>query len=123
MANTNRLAKINEEILRELGGLIPKLKDPRIKGLVSVTRVDTTRDMRYAKVYISTLGSEADQKEVLKGLNSASGYLRREVGAAVQLRLTPQLIFELDDSIKQGVRILEVLSSLNEREAESDDTD
>ena len=76
---SNRIGRINEEIQRELAALIRTVKDPRVHGLVSVTAVDTTPDLRYAKIYVSVL-DKSDVKEVVKGLKSAGGYLRRELG-------------------------------------------
>ena len=107
---SNRIDRINEEIQRELSALIRRLKDPRVSqvGMVSIIRVDTTGDLRYARVYISAL-NKAQEKDVLKGLKSASGFLRRELGRALQLRYTPELQFIGDDSIQQGAHILEVL--------------
>lgn len=107
MAN-NRIGRINEEIQRELASLIPNVKDPRVSGLISVTAVDTTPDLRYAKVFISVL-DKGDCTQVLKGLKSAAGYLRRELGLVLQLRYTPELTFVLDDSIDKGAHILNLL--------------
>lgn len=112
---TNRMGRINEELQRELSSLIRTVKDPRVTGLISVTGVDTTSDLKYAKVYISVL-DKGDTKEVLRGLKSASGYLRRGVGSALQLRNTPELTFVEDTSIGQGARIREVLRELEEKE-------
>lgn len=107
---SNRIGRINEEIQRELSAQFRRLKDPRVSGsgMVSVTRVDTTGDLRYARVYISVL-DKSQEKDVLKGLKSASGFLRRELGRALQLRYTPELQFIGDDSIQHGAHILEVL--------------
>ena len=105
---SNRIGRINEEIQRELSALIRTVKDPRVHGLVSVTAVDTTADLRYAKVYVSVL-DQSDVREVVKGLKSAGGYLRRELGRVLQLRYTPELIFTEDDSINQGAHILSML--------------
>jgi ribosome-binding factor A len=105
---SNRIGRINEEIQRELSALIPTVKDPRVSGLISVTAVDTTPDLRYAKIFISVL-DKSDSTQVLKGLKSASGYLRRELGHALQLRYTPELTFVRDDSIDQGAHILDML--------------
>ena len=106
---SNRIGRINEEIQRELSDQFRRLKDPRVSsGMVSITRVDTTGDLRYARVYISAL-DKSREKEVLKGLKSASGFLRRELGRAWQLRYTPELQFIGDDSIQYGAHILEVL--------------
>ena len=109
---SNRIGRINEEIQRELASLIPNMKDPRVSGLISVTAVDTTPDLRYAKIYISVL-DKSDCAQVLKGLKSASGYLRRELGHALQLRYTPELTFVRDDSIDQGAHILDMLRNPN----------
>ena len=109
---SNRIGRINEEIQRELASLIPNVKDPRVSGLISVTAVDTTPDLRYAKIYISVL-DKSDCAQVLKGLKSASGYLRRELGHALQLRYTPELTFVRDDSIDQGAHILDLLRNPN----------
>ena len=107
MAN-NRIGRINEEIQRELSSLIPTVKDPRVTGMISVTAVDTTPDLKYAKIYISVL-DKSDCEQVLKGLKSAAGYLRRELGHVLNLRNTPELTFIRDDSIDQGAHILEML--------------
>ena len=108
---SNRIGRINEEIQRELSALIPAVKDPRVSGMISVTAVETTPDLRYAKAYISVLDKENGER-VLKGLRSASGWLRRELGSALKLRCTPELVFQLDDSIDKGAHILELLRSV-----------
>ena len=105
MMASNRIGRINEEIQRELASLIRTVKDPRVHGLVSITAVDTTSDLRYSRIYVSVL----DKKEVVKGLKSAAGYLRRELGAALKLRYTPELQFVEDDSIDTGAHILSML--------------
>ena len=107
---SNRIGRINEEIQRELSALIRTVKDPRVKGLISITAVDTTPDLKYAKVYVSVL-DKGDVHEVVKGLKSAAGYLR-ELGRALQLRYTPELTFTPDDSIAEGARILEIIHDL-----------
>ncbi len=113
MAN-NRTQRISEEVLRALASAIRSVKDPRLQnGLVSITRCEVTGDLRYAKVFISVLGSEDDAKEVMRGLKSASGWLRREVGSRVQLRYAPELVFTLDHSITHGAHISEVLHRLD----------
>ena len=116
---SNRIGRINEEIQRELAALIPALKDPRVHGLVSVTRVDTTADLRYAKVYVSVL-DKSDVKDVIRGLKSAGGYLRRELGRALSLRYTPELVFQADDSIDRGAHILKILNDIESREGNHD---
>ena len=98
---SNRMGRINEEIQRELAALIPSVKDPRVTGLISVTAVDTTPDLKFAKVYVSIL-DKGDCDQVVKGLKSAAGYLRHELGSRIDLRYTPELQFFVDDSIAYG---------------------
>ena len=100
-----RKGRINEDLQRELSSLIRTLKDPRVQqSMVSVTKVEATGDLRYAKVYISVLDKDKS-KETIKGLKSAGGFLRREIGSRLQLRYTPELIFEEDDSIAYGAKM------------------
>lgn len=118
---SNRIGRINEEIQRELAGLIRNLKDPRVqKTMVSITRVEATPDLRYAKVYFSVLDKEC-AKETAKGLKSAGSYLRRELGARLQLRYTPELVWQEDDSITYGAHMLDLLNSLNIKKDEDDE--
>ena len=116
---SNRIGRINEEIQRELADQLRHLKDPRVAetGMVTITRVDTTGDLRYARIYISVL-DKTQEKDVLKGLKSASGFLRRELGGALRLRYTPELQFIADDSIQHGAHILELLRNAEARDAE-----
>ena len=88
------------------------VKDPRVHGLISITAVETTPDLKYAKVHVSVL-DKSDVDQVIKGLKSAAGYLRRELGAALSLRATPELTFLRDDSIDKGAHILEIIESLD----------
>ncbi len=110
--SATRMGRINEEIQRALSELIRSVKDPRVHGLISITAVDTTADLKYAKVYVSVL-DKSDAGEVLKGLKSASGWLRRELGRELSLRATPELTFVGDDSIDKGARILEIIEGLD----------
>ena len=113
---SNRKGRINEELQRELSSLIRTLKDPRVQqSMVSVTKVEATGDLRYAKVYISVLDKDKS-KETLKGLKSAGGFLRREIGSRLQLRYTPELVFEEDDSIAYGAKMFSLLRSLDIKE-------
>ena len=107
---SNRIGRINEEIQREMSSLIRTVKDPRVAdaGMVSVTAVETTPDLKYCKIYISVLNKDASA-QALKGLKSASGYLRRALGQALNLRNTPELSFVRDDSIDKGAHILDML--------------
>ena len=105
---SNRMGRINEEIQRELSALIPRVKDPRVTGMVSVTAVETSPDLKYARIYVSVL-DKGNEAQVLKGLKSAGGWLRRELGRTLNLRATPELNFIRDDSIDKGAHILEML--------------
>ena len=118
---SNRILLINEEIQKELANLIRNLKDPRVQDtMISITHVETTPDLRYAKVYVSFLQEER-AAEALKGLKSAGGYLRRELGRALQLRYTPELTWALDDSITYGAKMLKLINSLEvKNDGESD---
>ncbi len=111
---SNRIGRINEEIQRELSSLLRNLKDPRVQGLLSITLVETTPDLRFAKVYVSVL-DKSDVTGVLKGLKSSAGYLRRELGRALTLRYTPEIVFQLDDSIDKGTHILKLLNDLEKK--------
>ena len=96
---SNRIGRINEAIREALAGLLRTVKDPRVtESMLTITHVDTTSDLRYARVYISALNCQ-DEKGLMKGLKSASGYLRHELGQKVDLRYTPELQFIMDDSI------------------------
>ena len=113
---SNRIDRISELYGRALAETIRLVKDPRVRdALISVTHCEVTGDLRYAKCYISVLGSPEQQKEVMRGLKSASGWLRREVGRAVQLRYAPELVLVLDESIVRGAHINEMVNRL-ERE-------
>ena len=110
---SNRIHRINEEIQKELSRAFRALKDPRVQGgMVTITHVDTTSDLRYARIFVSVL-DKSREKDVIRGLRSASGYLRRELGAALRLRYTPELQFLADDSIEHGAHILEMLRDPN----------
>ena len=113
---SNRIGRINEEIQRELADLLRELKDPRVhKTMVSITHVETTPDLRYAKVFVSMLDKDC-VKETLAGLKSSSGYLRRELGKSLQLRYTPELLFELDTTIEYGVHIASLINQVRKTE-------
>jgi len=104
-----RIDKINEEVRREVANVIRELKDTRIPLMTSVVAVNVTNDLRYAKVYVSVMGDSETQKRAMDGLKSAAGFVRREMGKRVDLRYTPEFIFELDHSIEHGAHIDELL--------------
>ncbi len=115
---SNRIGRINEEVMRELARLLPTVKDPRLGGgLLSIIRCEVTNDLRWCKVYLSTLG-QFDEKELKRGLKSCSGYLRRELAHSLSLRYTPELVFVLDDSIQEGAHINQLLHQLPELQEE-----
>ena len=110
---SNKLQRTNEDIQRVLSELLRSIKDPRVnQGLISITGVETTGDLRWCKVYLSVLGL-ATEKELMKGLKSASGWLRRELSHSLSLRYTPELVFQLDRSIETGAHINSILNSLD----------
>jgi len=106
---TSRLDKINEELKREISNLINyKLHDPRITGMISVTKVKITPDLRYVKVYVSILNSSNKELD-LKALKSAAGFMRSEIAKEINLRVTPEISFELDETLEYGAHIDELI--------------
>ena len=119
---SNRISRINEDLQREISALIRTLKDPRVQqSMVSVTKVEATGDLRWAKVYISVLDKEKS-KETLKGLKSAGGFMRREIASRLHLRYTPELVFEEDQSMEYGARMFDLLKSLEIKEDSHEDS-
>ncbi len=116
----NRLVRIGEEIKKELSALLREMKDPRIAAMTSIVAVEVTRDLSYATVHVSVLGTEQEAADTLKGLKSAEGFLRREIGARVDLRHTPELRFKRDTSIAYGAHINKIISGLNIKHDEDD---
>ena len=105
-----RIDRTNDDIKLVLSELLRSIKDPRVnQGMISITRVDTTSDLRYCKAYLSVYGIE-DEKEFKNGLKSASGWLRRELGRRLKLRNTPEFVFEIDSSIEHGAHINKIIS-------------
>ncbi len=118
---SNRIVRINEEIQKALAAALRSVKDPRVAdALISITRVETTPDLRYTKVFVSVL-QEEKAADALKGLKSASGYLRRELGSEVRLRCVPEIVWELDDSITYGAKMLKLINSLEVKHDEQSD--
>ena len=123
--NETRLGRINEELRKEISNIITfELKDPNITGLISVTKVKITPDLKYAKVYVSILNAKNNEK-TLQGLKDSSGFIRTQIAKTVNLRITPQLVFEFDDSIEYGMKIDEIIKNLNinEKQDKSEDND
>ncbi|NEZ46089.1 30S ribosome-binding factor RbfA [Clostridium niameyense] len=112
-----RAGRINEEMKKEISSIIRNnVKDPRLSAMVSVTGVDVTRDLRYAKVYVSIFGDEKSKEESLLALKSSTGFIRREVGKKINLRYTPEIIIQLDESIERGMHIDKILDAIKEKE-------
>lgn len=109
---TNRMSKVDEEIKRELSVIISQdLKNPNITGLISVTKVKTSPDLKNAKVYVSILNSKS-KKNTMQGLKNASGFIRSELARRIVLRYTPELTFEIDDSMEYGAKIDNILKEI-----------
>ncbi|WHH58980.1 30S ribosome-binding factor RbfA [Petroclostridium sp. X23] len=119
----NRINRISEEVKKELGEIVRELKDPRIPMMTSVVNVQVTRDLRYAKVYVSVMGDKEAQSNAIAGLKSAAGFMRKEIGKRVQLRYTPELLFILDESMEHGAYINRLLHNINASEGDSADND
>ncbi|NLV36571.1 MAG: 30S ribosome-binding factor RbfA [Clostridiaceae bacterium] len=106
----DRTDRIAEEMKREISSIIRnELKDPRLPEMISITGVNVTRDLRIAKIFASVLGTDEEKKNAIAGLKSAAGFIRREIGQRLKLRYTPELLFELDDSIERGVYITKLI--------------
>ncbi len=121
MASYNRTRRIAEEIRKVVSTmLISGIKDPRINSMVSVTDVEVTNDLSYAYVYVSILGG--DEESSLVGLKSAVNFIRREVSRNVKLRHTPQIIFKVDDSIKNGMYMSELINKVNKSSNKTEDS-
>lgn len=112
-ANENRLNRINEELRKEISNIISfELKNPDATGLISVTKVKITPDLKYAKVYVSMLNSKNNEK-TLEALKKSAGYIRTNIAKRINLRITPELVFEEDDSMEYGMKIDSILKNLN----------
>lgn len=110
--NNARFERINEELKKEISHIISyELNNPNVTGLISVTKAKITPDLKYAKVYVSILNSK-NVKETLAGLKKSSGYIRTEIAKRINLRITPELIFELDDSMEYGAKIDSILKDI-----------
>ncbi len=114
--NNTRLERINEELKKEISHIISyELKNPNVTGLISVTKVKITPDLKYAKIYVSILNAK-NEKETLEGLKKSSGFIRSQIAKRINLRITPELIFECDDSIEYGARIDSILREMKKEE-------
>ncbi len=108
MERTDRIAEEIKKVISEM--IQNELKDPRVKGLISITKVMLTKDLKFCKIYVSVMG--ADKEEVLQGIKSGAGYMRKELGNRVQIRILPELQFVIDDSIEYGAHIDKVIKDI-----------
>jgi len=113
----HRIDRISEEVKRVVSDIIRNnIKDPRVSSLSSIVDVEVTPDLRYAKVYVSVLGSEEEKVSTIKGLTSAAGFIRRELGNAMKLRYLPEIVFELDRSIEHGSNIMKLINEVRQKD-------
>ena len=116
-----KMGRITSDVHRELANIIRNVKDPRVSPLTNIVKVDVSGDLSYAKVYVSTIEGEASNTETVKGLRSAAGYIRRELGNRLKLRKTPELRFVADDSIAYSANIAGIIESFTYGEEVSED--
>ncbi len=110
-----RVNRLNEEMKKEISDIIRNdLRDPRIAPMTSIIEVDVTKDLRYATVYISILGSENEKTDTIDALKSSSGYVRREIGRRIKARITPEILFKLDNSIEKGIEMHKTIAKVTE---------
>lgn len=116
-----RTERIEEEVKKLAGKVIDRdLKDPRLEGLISVTKVYVSRDLKFCKIYVSMLGVK-DEKEAMTALKSSAGYLRKEIGDNIRMHSTPEVEFILDDSIAYGNKIEQIIKGLDIKPLEEDE--
>lgn len=114
--NSNRLGRVEKELKRQISEIIDySLQNSKVKGIISVTKTRVTPDLKYARVYISTLDFKS-KNQVLEGLNESKGYIRSQIAKTMNLRVTPDLIFVYDDSEENGMKIDNILRELKEEE-------
>ncbi len=114
--DAHRIQRLGDEMKSNIAKIIPTLKDPRLSGIVSITRVELSNDSKYAKVFVSVMGDEEDLKECLKGFKSSAGYIRRELASSMRLRHTPELSFHGDRGIVRARATLDLLNEIKKSE-------
>jgi ribosome-binding factor A len=115
--NSNRMIRINDEIMKEISNILRSdIKDPRVGIVTSVSKVDTTNDLKYCKVYISILGDDEKRKETMDVIKKASGFIRSLVARRINLRITPEFTFILDDSLDYSFKIDKILKDIQKAE-------
>jgi len=111
----NRVERVKEEMKRELSAIVRGLKDPRISQMTSIVAADVTKDLKYAKVYVSVMGTEEEKKNTVEALKSATGYIKREIASRLDLRCVPHPTFVLDKSIDYGMHINDLIHKINNK--------
>ena len=115
--SVRRTSRLNEEIRKIISTIIQnELKDPRIPMITSITHVDVTKDLKYAKVYVSVYGDDEQKSKCIEGLKSAAGFIRKEIGSKIKIRYVPELVFEIDNSIEHGLHISQILEEIKKEE-------
>ena len=115
--NIKRINRISEEVRKAVSELLFNgLKDPRISNMTTVSRVDVSRDLSFAKIYISVFGDEKEKEDTINGLNNAKGFIRKEIGSRLDLRYVPEPLFYLDKSIEQGIYISQLIEKVNKED-------
>ncbi len=117
MAN-NKMERIKEDIRRELSAVLRDIKDPRLSPMTSVVAVEVTKDLKYAKVYVSVMGTEEEKSSSMEALKNATGFIKREIGQRLSLRGVPHPTFVLDRSIDYGAHINSIIAKINKGDAE-----
>lgn len=114
---SHRIERVNTLIRREISELIQQeLRDPRLDEFIAVTEVDTSADLKYAKVYVSSMGGQQEEEKILEALKSAAGFLRTSLASKLQLRYTPELHFFWDNSIEHGDKILRLIDEVTQQD-------
>ena len=122
MKGNTRIARINDELQKELSQIVRgELKDPRIDVMTSVIRVETTQDLKFCKVFVSVLGNEEEKASVMKGLKNAAGFMRHLIAERINLRITPELIFKLDESAEYAVRMNQLMEQISQERKQRED--
>lgn len=113
----SRTDKVRKAIIREVSDILQReIKDPRISGIVSVTDVDLSADCKYAKIFVSVFGSQEDQNNTMKALESSTGFIRSELSKRIQMRFSPEIKFKIDDSLERGARVTTILEKISRGE-------
>ena len=122
--NEKRINRISEEVKKVMSQLLSNgIKDPRISELASVTNVQVTRDLSFANIYISVLGTNEEKENTIKGLESAKGFIRKEIGKGINLRHTPVPVFHLDESIEQAIHMSELIKQVSENKQDKEESE